>query len=91
MWPRSSRGAGCSGRGLRRAASRGRAADRDRPIPVPAAALSWAVGTGWRTAGAQRLLWISARTIRHVVSDGGWMPMRSAVLRIVSLSAFDGW
>ncbi|GAA3899943.1 hypothetical protein GCM10022207_80760 [Streptomyces lannensis] len=35
----------------------------------------------------QRLYLISARTMWHVVSDGGWTPIRSAVLRMVSLRA----
>ncbi len=29
--------------------------------------------------------------MRQVVSDGGWMPMRSAVIRIRWLPALEGW
>lgn len=48
------------------------------------------VDAGRPAAPAQLEHRISSRTMRHVVSDGGWTPMSSAVLRIVSLRAWCG-
>lgn len=46
--------------------------------------------TGGSADGRQRPWRIRERTMRQVVSDGGWMPMRSAVARILRSVAVDG-